>query len=97
MVNSYVLVVNIYATMVNCGVIDWLVNLNVNWNVTIINSYGFVVNMYDALVYGKVDIVNRYDLVVNSYDVVVNSYDLAVNIYVTMVNGCNSLTSELQC
>ena len=53
--------------------------------------------MYDALVYGKVYIVNRYDLVVNRDDVVVNSYDLVVNIYATMVNGCNSLTCELQC
>ena len=85
------------------SVIHWLVNFNVNWNVTIINCYDFVVNrydvvnMYDALVYGNVGIVNRYDVVVNSYDVVVNSYDLVVNIYAIMVNGCNSLTCELQC
>ena len=57
-----------------------------------VNGNGAIVNRY-----GKVGIANKYDLVVNWEDVMVNSYDLAVNIYATMVNGCNSLTCELQC
>ena len=39
--------------------------------------------MYVALVYGKIGIVNVYDLVVNIYVVVVNKYD--------------QLTCELRC